>query len=246
MNRPADNLMIELSIIDTALAIVPLLVGILIFYGQLNRVKEPSTASARMLIQLIGIGYLLNLLFTYDSIWIGLCVLTFMLAVASYIAIRPIHNKSLRNYGIALLAICIGAGLNLAWILVAVLKLDPWYQPRQVIPLAGMVFSVGMNALSIAIERYEKELKREPDHAKRLAINAATLSHINMLLAVGLVSLPGMMTGQILSGVSPLVAVRYQIMVMSMLVGTSTMVLIAYFYLRRYFERTQEQTTAPK
>lgn len=243
---PKDNLMIELSLIDTALAVAPLLVGIFIFYRQLNRVKEPSIASARMLIQLIGIGYLLNLLFTYDSIWIGLGVLTFMLTVASWIAIRPIHNKSLQSYGIALLAICIGAGLNLAWILLAVLKLEPWYQPRQVIPLAGMVFSVGMNALSIAIERYEKELEREPNNAKRLAINAATISHINMLLAVGLVSLPGMMTGQILSGVSPLVAVRYQIMVMSMLVGTSTMVLVTYFYLRCYFEKTLKKTTIPK
>lgn len=238
--------MIELSIMDTALAVAPLLVGIFIFYRQLNRVKEPSIASARMLIQLIGIGYLLNLLFTYDSIWVGLCILTFMLAVASYIAIRPIHNKSLRNYGIAWLAICIGAGLNLAWILLAVLNLEPWYQPRQVIPLAGMVFSVGMNALSIAIERYEKELEHEPSNARHLAINAATISHINMLLAVGLVSLPGMMTGQILSGVSPLVAVRYQIMVMSMLVGTSTMVLITYFYLRCYFEKTLKETTTPK
>lgn len=229
--------MIELSITDTALAIVPLFIGILIFYKQLNRAKEPSIASARMLIQLIAIGYLLNLLFTYDSMWMGLCVLTFMLAVASYIAIRPIHHKSLRNYGIAWLAICIGAGLNLAWILVVVLKLEPWYQPRQVIPLAGMVFSVGMNALSIAIERYEKEQARDPNNAKRLAINAATMSHINMLLAVGLVSLPGMMTGQILSGVSPLVAVRYQIMVMSMLIGTSTMVLVTYFYLRANLEK---------
>lgn len=229
--------MIELSIIDTALAAAPLLVGIFIFYRQLNKIKEPSIASARMLIQLIGIGYLLNLLFTYDSIWIGLCVLTFMLAVASWIAIRPIHSKSLRDYSIAILAICIGAGANLAWILIVVLKLEPWYQPRQVIPLAGMVFSVGMNALSIAIERYEKELERNPNNAKRLAINAATISHINMLLAVGLVSLPGMMTGQILSGVSPLVAVRYQMMIMSMVIGTSTMVLVTYFYLRNYFKK---------
>ena len=228
--------MIHLSITDTALAIVPLVVGIIIFYWQLNKAKELSTAGARMLIQLVGIGYLLNILFTYDSLWIGLCILTFMLAIASWIGIRPARNKSLKNYSIAFLAVCIGAGLNLIWMLLAVLKLDPWYQPRQVIPLAGMVFSVGMNALSIAIERYEKELERAPNNAKRLAINAATISHVNMLLAVGLVSLPGMMTGQILSGISPLVAVRYQIMVMSMLVGTSTMVLIIYFFLRNYFD----------
>ncbi len=188
-----------------------------------------------MVLQLVAIGYLLTFLFEYDQVWLGLAVLTFMLSVAAWIGIRPQTRKCSKTYGLAFSALLIGAGLNLAWILLAVLKLDPWYQPRMVIPLAGMVFSAGMNSLSVAIERYEQEMVNNRENAQRAAFNAATISHVNMLLAVGLVSLPGMMTGQILSGTSPLIAVRYQIMVMSMLVGTSTLVLCAYFFLRNKF-----------
>jgi putative ABC transport system permease protein len=230
--------LIELTVIDTLLALLPLLIGIGIFYWQLNKATELTTAGARMVLQLAAIGYLLTFLFEYDQDWIGLLVLTFMLMVAAWIGIRPQIKKCSRTYALALVSIFIGGGLNLAWILLVVLELDPWYQPRMVIPLAGMVFSVAMNSISVAIERFEHELINNPENAQRAAINAATISHVNTLLAVGLVSLPGMMTGQILSGTSPLIAVRYQIMVMSMLVGTSTLVLCIYFYLRKKLIRT--------
>ena len=101
--------------------------------------------------------------------------------------------------------------------------MDPWYLPRYMIPLAGMVFASAMTAVSLAAERLFAEL----DHgqawaeARKTAYQAAMIPVINSLLAVGLVSLPGMMTGQILSGVSPLVAARYQIMVMCMIFAAS-------------------------
>ena len=98
---------------------------------------------------------------------------------------------------------------------------DPWYEPRVVIPLAGMVFANSMNVVSLAAERFQSEVGRVSDliEARNTAFSASLIPLINSYLAVGLVSLPGMMTGQILSGTSPLVAVRYQIMVMCMLLG---------------------------
>ena len=80
-----------------------------------------------------------------------------------------------------------------------------------------------MNSVSLGAERLESELARETGYrdARRLAYQASLIPLLNSLLAVGLVSLPGMMTGQILSGVEPLIAVRYQIMVMCMLTGAS-------------------------
>ena len=104
-----------------------------------------------------------------------------------------------------------------------VLDVQPWYEPRLMIPLAGMIFAAAMNAVSLAAERLHAELGRGIDYvqARNLACQAALIPIVNSLLAVGLVSLPGMMTGQILSGVSPLVAARYQIMVMCMLFGAS-------------------------
>ena len=108
---------------------------------------------------------------------------------------------------------------------------EPWFKPSIVIPLAGMVFAVGMNGISLFAERYFAELGRVDEvQARNIAYTATLIPITNSLMAVGLVSLPGMMTGQILSGVSPLIAVRYQIMIMLMFF-TSSGLTSALFYL---------------
>ena len=114
-----------------------------------------------------------------------------------------------------------------------VLDLHPWYEPRYLVPIAGMIFANAMNAVSISAERFESEIKREMDYVKARAISykAALIPIINALFAVGLVSLPGMMTGQILSGVDPLIAVRYQIMVMLMILGSAGISVAIYLLL---------------
>ena len=105
----------------------------------------------------------------------------------------------------------------------AVLNLEPWYSPRYVIPLAGMIFASSMNSVSLAVERLTAEIERNVDYqqARNTALRTSLIPITNSLFAVGLVSLPGMMTGQILSGISPLVAARYQIMVMCMIFGSA-------------------------
>ncbi len=110
-----------------------------------------------------------------------------------------------------------------------------WFEPRIVVPLAGMIFANAMNTVSLAAERIEAELQKISDftQAQRIALDAALIPQINGLLAVGLVSLPGMMTGQILSGVSPVVAARYQIMVMCMIFGYAGLATIIYLKLCR-------------
>jgi len=115
-----------------------------------------------------------------------------------------------------------------------VLDLPRWFEPSFVVPLAGMIFANAMNTVSLAAERFESELSRGADtaEARRTALDASLIPQINGLLAVGLVSLPGMMTGQILSGVEPLIAVRYQIMVMCMVFGAGGLGAIAYLTLR--------------
>tara|TARA_B100000029_G_C17550720_1_gene950023 strand:- start:537 stop:872 length:336 start_codon:yes stop_codon:yes gene_type:complete len=90
------------------------------------------------------------------------------------------------------------------------------------IPIAGMIFASSMNGISLAAERLNAELDRGVNYniARGIALKASLIPITNSLFAVGLVSLPGMMTGQILSGISPLIAVRYQIMVMCMIFGS--------------------------
>jgi putative ABC transport system permease protein len=178
---------------------------------------------ARMFIQLLLVGYALSYIFGADRPLVVLAVLTVMLFAAAMISLRPVSAKRSGLYLKALAAISVGGILTLVIVTQAVITLDPWYDPRYVIPLAGMIFANAMNAVSIGAERFETEFGRSRDYpaARAAALRASLIPITNSLFAVGIVSLPGMMTGQILSGVSPHVAARYQIMVMCMVFGAS-------------------------
>ncbi len=202
--------------------IAPVLLLCLIYQYWQGKVREVLIANARMATQLILIGYVLVFVFERPSIWISLGILALMLTVASWIAIRPVRHH--RGFWLpALTALGIAVSVHLAISLFLVLDVETWYEPRILIPLAGMFFANAMNAISLSAERYHSELhnNQSSEKARLLGFEAAMIPQINGLLAVGLVALPGMMTGQILSGVSPLIAVRYQILIMTMVLGTS-------------------------
>lgn len=202
--------------------LIPIVLIAFIYWRWFGTASEVIAASARMLVQLIAVGYLLLLIFTQPSIGISLFVMLVMFVAASWISIRPVKQ----HQGIVLpaaIALVISVIFHLAISLKLVLQVEQWFEPRVLIPLAGMYFANTMTSISLTAERYFSELKNGalPDLAKKTAFQASMIPQINGLLAVGLVSLPGMMTGQILSGVSPLIAVRYQIMIMAMVLGTA-------------------------
>lgn len=180
-------------------------------------------ATARMLAQLLLIGYVLVFIFEAGEPSIVMGVLVVMIIAASWISIRPLARKSRRAYWHALIAIAASGIPILALVSQIVIDIDPWFSPRYLVPLAGMIFSGAMNTVSLAGERAWAEAQRGISFAetRQVAMRAALIPIINSLFAVGLVALPGMMTGQILSGVSPLVAAKYQIVVMLMLFGVS-------------------------
>jgi putative ABC transport system permease protein len=219
---------------NVALAFIPVMVVLILMFRWSLAVSESAVALARMLIQLILIGYALNWIFAVNSSWLVLGLLSFMLIVASTIALRPLTGKKgWRDYGQALCAISCGGGATLAFIIYFVLDIRPWYQASSIIPIAGMIFAASMNAVSVAAERFVMETKHgsAPIVARNEAFKAGLIPIFNSLLAVGLVSLPGMMTGQILSGVPPLIAARYQIVVMCMITGASGISAAIYLHL---------------
>ena len=177
----------------------------------------------RMLIQLLLIGYFLIFIFKSDSYLIVAGVLAVMLFASSWIALRTVKIPRRLLYLKSFCSISVGGGLILLLITQGVLNLQPWYLPSYVIPLAGMIFASAMNSVSIALERLNAEVERDVpyDKARVIALRASLIPITNSLFAVGLVSLPGMMTGQILSGISPFIAARYQIMVMCMIFGSA-------------------------
>ena len=227
-----ENPVITLSVWQVGLAFVPVLITLGILASWSFAVGNAVYALARMLLQLLLIGYVLAWIFGASEGWLILLVLLIMMLASSWIALGTVREHRWALLRGSVLSIAIGGGLTLALVTQLVLQLDPWYLPRYMIPLAGMVFANAMTAVSLAGERLFAEL----DHglpwkeARLTAYQAAMIPVINSLFAVGLVSLPGMMTGQILSGVSPLVASRYQIMVMCMIfasAGISTALFLA-------------------
>ena len=227
--------MTTIPIINVALAFIPVLVVLIVMFRWSLAIGDSFVALGRMLIQLIVIGYALTWIFAVDSPLLVLALLSGMLLIASSIALRPVaESKTQGDYGRALFSISCGGGLTLAFITLFVLTLDPWYKANTMIPLAGMIFASSMNAVSVAAERLHMEIDHgsPPTIARNQAFKAGLIPIFNSLLAVGLVSLPGMMTGQILSGVSPLIAVRYQIVVMCMITGASGMSAALYLYLQ--------------
>ncbi len=205
------------------LAFAPVLVVVGILYRWSLNTKSAVYSISRMLIQLLLVGYVLTFIFQTDRIPVVMVVLAVMLLTASWISLRPLQKKYRALYLKALASISGGGILTLIIITQGVLDLDSWYQPRFVIPLAGMIFSSSMNTVSLAAERFQAETTQGVGYteARRIALRAALIPLTNTLLAVGLVAFPGMMTGQILSGVDPLVAARYQIMVMAMIFGSA-------------------------
>jgi len=146
-----------------------------------------------------------------------------MLLVAGFIALRPVTKKNPKHYFISFSSIAIGGIITLSFVIFGVLDLELWYEPRFLIPLAGMIFANSMNSVSLAGERFEVEILRENSYekARNIAYKTSLIKDVNSLFAVGLVSIPGMMTGQILGGVDPMIAVVYQIMVMCMIIASS-------------------------
>ncbi|MEM8608101.1 MAG: ABC transporter permease [Myxococcota bacterium] len=206
-----------------ALAGLPALLVLWFMWRWSAEFGQGVIALARMVVQLVLVGYVLVYIFKADTPWIVLAVLGVMVVAASWIALRTVPSERGTYYARALLAILIGGGVTVALITQGVLTLDPWYQPSFMVPLAGMIFAASMNAVSIAAERVVAETRRGVDYAsaRKTALQAGLIPIMNSLFAVGLVSLPGLMTGQILSGVEPQIAVRYQVMVMLMVFGAS-------------------------
>ena len=224
---------VQIGWFEICIALLPMVIVIAILFRWSERGWTAIYSVSRMLIQLIVIGYFLIFIFDTANALVICLVLSVMLLVASWISLSPVKRSRTELYPYVLIALAVGGGFTLFTVTWGVLHLNPWYAPSYLIPLAGVVFANSMNTVSIAAERYESELDngKAADSAKKTAFQTGMIPVINSMFAVGIVALPGMMTGQILSGVSPLIAARYQIVVMAMLFAGSGLSAAIYLQL---------------
>tara|TARA_B100001013_G_scaffold158760_1_gene94743 strand:- start:536 stop:1231 length:696 start_codon:yes stop_codon:yes gene_type:complete len=224
-----------IPLVNLLLGFLPviLLITVMKFWG-LNALQSVY-ANFRMLIQLLLIGYVLTYIFETDQPIIVLLVVLFMILMSSWIALRPLQERGIKAFMIVVVSLGLSGLAVLLLISQLIVELPRWYEPSFIVPIAGMIFANSMNTVSLAGERFSIERQRDKNYheARKIALETAMIPQINALLAVGLVSLPGMMTGQILSGIEPLTAARYQIMVMCMIFSTAGLSAVTYMSLKK-------------
>lgn len=218
-----------------------------------------ALATIRTVIQLLVVGTLLSAVFQQKNPWVVLAVLLVMLTIAAIVARNRIGEK--RGLTLALVwgAIFISTALTLVYTNLFVIRPQTWYEPQYLIPLTGIVLGNAMNGAAIAGERlastlHASQLEIEthlslgatPQQAivqyRKDAIKAGLIPTINSMMVVGVVTLPGIITGQLLSGVSPLNAAAYQILIMFMLAFATlvtTLILTSGLY-RQFFNRADQ------
>jgi putative ABC transport system permease protein len=165
-----------------------------------------------------------------------------MIIVASYEGYRRLKKYNIPNvFWILLGSFCFTVLIVLGLILKLILSAEPWYYPYAMIPISGMIIGNALNSATLTVNRFVSEITHRENEIEMYlslgapvksavhdsfmeSIRAALIPNINGLMMVGLVQLPGIMTGQILAGIDPLIAIRYQIMIMYMWISTATMV----------------------
>ena len=222
--------MYKIQLLDLLWIALPAILVAILYIKIVKDKFTPIVAFIRMFVQLILIGFGLNFIFSSNSPLFTIIILLIMILSASIISLRTlkIENKKYLN---SFLAILTGGGLTLSIVIFGVINTKIWYEPRVVIPLAGMIFANSLNAISLSAERYYNSVNKNKSIAFKEAFKVSLIPIINSFFAVGLVSLPGMMTGQILSGIDPLIAVRYQILVMLMIFNSAGISVYIYLLL---------------
>ncbi len=213
---------IYISLPKLLISLLPSAIVIGILYYWIRETKNYIYAFVRMFSQLLILGYILTYIFNANKFWFVILCLAIMSCMASWISLRPLKENRKTLFFYSLIPILLSGSCVLFLVTQIVLNVHPWYSPKELIPLGGMIFSSSMNSISLASERFFSEIKKiKIPEAKKIAYKTSLIPITNMLFAVGIVSIPGVMTGQVLSGISPLLAVRYQIVVLSMIFGSA-------------------------
>jgi len=251
--------MIELTPFDLLLsATLIIALAALSWREKLGLTQSILIAALRTTVQLLLVGWLLKLLFQQvNLLWVGTMAMIMVIIAGYEIHQRQKHRfDGFWGYGVGLFSVFISSVTLSLLTLTVIIQADPWYQPQYAIPLLGMLLGNTMNGIALGIDQLNSHAIQQRkiiearlilgesarsaiQQIRREAIRVAMIPTINGMAAAGIVSLPGMMTGQILAGAAPSEAVKYQILIMFMVAaatGFGTMAAVSLSS-RRLFDR---------
>ncbi len=244
------NNIVNLNILQLASAYIFVLIVLLIVKVRgISREKEIIISTIRMTLQLVLTGYIL--VYVFDNI--NPLVTILIIAIMEIFAINNIYKRTKKKLSqkikkIIAASMILGTLASLLYFLLVVIRISPWYNPRYFIPIAGMIIGNSMTGISLGVTRlvdgmYDQKhiiesalmLGAAPKMASKKvvdnAFDSAILPTINSMVGMGIVFLPGMMTGQILSGISPIAAIEYQIAIMLGILGSVSLTIILFVQL---------------
>lgn len=245
------------------LALAAMLVLALAFFswrGRLGVSRSLLVGAVRTTIQLLLIGVVLEVLFRFSALgWVALLAVVMLLLAGREVTAR--QQRRLRgwwSYGLGTGAMFVSSFAVTVLALVVLVQPEPWFQPQYAIPLLGMLLGNTMNGIALGLDRltesaYQQRAAIEAQlmlgatwseaiaPLRRQAMRSGLMPIVNAMAAAGIISLPGMMTGQILAGAPPLEAVKYQILIMFLIAaGTGFGTLLAVWWAaRRLFDERE-------
>ena len=220
----------------------------------LNLGRRLFLAAVCTVVQLLLVGLVLEWVFRLDRWYVVLGLMSVMTVIGGIVSIQRVHFRYPGIWISSLISVWASSWIMAAAALFVIVPVRPWYSPQYAIPLLGMILGNTLNGISLGLDRLGGELSAHRGKVETLlalgatrweaarqpvqqAIRTGMIPLINSMMVVGIVSLPGMMTGQLLAGVNPLEAVKYQIVIMFLIasgtaLGTVGVVLLSY---RRLF-----------
>ena len=245
------DLLLSLGIIGLAIA--------LSLWQRLRLEGQLIFAAGRSILQLLVIGYILEFIFALDNPWAVIAILLVMLSIATIVASNRIGKKIQGLLPVVWVSIFASTALSLSYAIFLIIQPEKWYEPQYLIPLTGMVLGNAMNSASLTGERLANSIKNHrleiethlslgatPQQSvqtyRQEAMRAGLIPILNQMMVVGLVSLPGMFTGQVLGGSTPLDAASYQILILFMIALTNllTTILVTEGVYRRFFNQNYQ------
>ncbi|WP_406904210.1 ABC transporter permease [Bacillus cereus] len=241
---------IELQIWQLAAAyiFILILIGLVKLKG-IPREKQIALATFRMTIQLVLVAYVLTYVFENSNPFYTIALITSITTFAIFNIYKRVNipmSKELKR--VAALSMVAGSIGPLLLFIFVIIGHDPWYAPQYIVPITGMLVGNAMTGVSLGANTFFNNMKSQrgqiegalmlgatPKEAAapliRDAFDSAILPTINSMVGMGIISLPGMMTGQILSGVSPFTAIQYQIAIILGISGSTAFAVIIFLQL---------------
>ncbi len=224
--------------------------GICSIYLKLGLERDLLVGTLRTFLQLALLGYVLKAVFSMSNPVVVILLFSLMIYFAARIISGRVVEKRVPYFLPVLASMFLSFMIINMFVMSVIVNVRPWYYPVYFIPVGGMIIGNSMNAISLSINSWFEGLKKDKDRIElflslgadpkesttlnfKESVKTGMIPSINALMSVGVVAIPGMMSGQILAGTDPLIAVKYQVIIMLILAGSTAVTTVAALFIVR-------------